>query len=132
MSVVNDKQFMIILGLGAVGVAVGGYVAYKAVTTVTGAVGGAVDYVKNDAANDALGVAGDVGTFIVGEPTADFLGGVADMAAGFWDWAGFNDVKDKFDLNYRDQLPNMNDEEYQRWKTAVQKGDIENPFKPIF
>ena len=132
MSVVNDKQFYIILGLGAVGVAVGGYVAYKAVTAVTGAVGGAVDYVKNDAADDALDVAGDVGTFIVGEPTAYFLGGVADMASSFWDWAGFNDVKDKFDLNYRDKLPNMNDEEYQRWKTAVQKGDIENPFKPIF
>lgn len=132
MSVVNDKQFFVILGLGAVGVVVGGYYAYKAVTAVTGAVGGAVDYVKNDAADDALDVASDVGTFIVGEPTADFLGGVADMASSFWDWAGFNDVKDKFDLNYRDQLPNMNDEEYQRWKTAVQNGDIENPFKPIF
>lgn len=132
MSVVNDKQFFVILGLGAVGVVVGGYYAYKAVTAVTGAVGGAVDYVKNDAADDALDVAGDVGTFIVGEPTADFLGGVADMASSFWDWAGFDDVKDKFDLNYRDQLPNMNDEEYQRWKTAVQNGDIDNPFKPIF
>jgi hypothetical protein len=132
MSVVNDKQFYIILGLGAVGVVAGGYYAYKAVKAVTGAVGGAVDYVKNDAATDALGVAGDVGTFIVGEPTAGFLGGMADLAGDFLEWSGINDVKDKFDLNYRDKQPNMNDEEYQRWKTAVQNGDIQNPFKQIF
>jgi hypothetical protein len=130
MSLVNDKQFYIILGLGAVGVVVGGYYTYKAVKAVTGAASDAVDYVKNDAVDDALDVAGDVGTFIVGEPTADFLGSVAELAGDFWDWTGISDVPDKFDLNYRKQTE-MNDEEYQRWKTAVQNGDIENPYKPI-
>jgi hypothetical protein len=125
MSVVNDKQFYIILGLGAVGLTVGGYLAYKAAK----AVGNAVDYVKNDAADDAIDVAGDVGTFIVGEPTADFLGGVAGMAADFWEWTGIANTPDKFDVFYRHKLPKMNDEEYQRWKTSVQNGDIENPFK---
>lgn len=130
MSLVNDKQFMIILGLGGVAVVVGGYAAYKAVKAVTGAVSGAVDYVKNDAADDAIDTAKGVGTFIVGEPTVSFWGGLIDMAGEFYEWTGISKVPDKFDLNYRDQLPNMNDEEYQRWKSAVQKGDIANPFKP--
>ena len=126
MSVVSDKQFYIALALGVGVVGVGGYVAYKAVTTVTKKVSGAVDYVKNDAAGDAIDAAGDVGTVVLGEPTANYLSSVAE----FWEWSGLGSVGDKFDINYRDQLPNLNDEEYQRWKTAVQAGEIDNPFKP--
>lgn len=129
MSLVNDKQFMVILAVGGVAVVVGGYAAYKAVKAVTGAVGGAVDYVKNEAASDVADKAKDVGTFIVGEPTVSFWGGVVDALGDFAEWSGLNNVQDKFDLNYRDQT-GMNDEEYQRWKTSVQRGDIKNPYKP--
>lgn len=129
MAALNDKQFYIVLGLGAAGLLVGGFVAYKAYKAVSGAVSGAVDYVTQDAAGDALDVAKDVGTFVVGEPTVKFWGGVGDALGELWDWTGISNVPDTFDLNYRDQLPDMDDEEYQRWKTAVQNGDIANPFK---
>lgn len=132
MAVVNDKQFYVLLGIGAVVLVVGGFISYKAVKAVSGAVGGAVDYVKNDAVKDATDVASDAATFAVGEPTASYLKEAAGYIGDFWDWTGISDVQDKFDLNYRDKQPNMTDEEYQRWKTAVQAGDIDNPFKPIF
>lgn len=129
MAVVNDKQFYVLLGIGAVALVVGGFISYKAVKAVSGAVGGAVDYVKNDAASDALDVAGDAATFVVGEPTANAIKETGGYLSQLWDWIGVSDVQDKFDLNYRDQQPNMTDEEYQRWKTAVQAGEIENKFK---
>lgn len=130
MAVVSDKQFYVVLGLSVGAVALGGYVAYKTVTTVTKKVSGAVDYVKNDAADDAIDVAGDATKFVLGEPTANYLSSVADAFGSFWEWSGLGSVGDKFDLNYRDQLPHLSDEEYQRWKTAVQAGEIDNPFKP--
>ncbi|KZM43082.1 hypothetical protein OA92_09990 [Marinomonas sp. SBI22] len=102
MAAFNNKQFYILLGVAAVG----GFVLYQS---------------ARKAATEVIETTKEVGEASV------FLGEYYLEQAS--DYVSSALTLDEFDSKYRHKMDNMNDEQYQRWKTAVQAGEIQNHFK---
>ena len=115
MSLVTNKQFYVLLGLGVVG----SYLAYKAAKGTVQAVGEAAE-----------GVATDTVDFLFGD-AIEFGQAVWGHVDNLLETTGVYETPDVFDINYRDQVPSAwSEEQYQNWKTKVQAGEIVNPYTP--
>ncbi len=99
MAVFTDKQLLAVAVVGGLGA----WFIYNRAARVV---------------NDTIETAGEVGEAV------GFLGEYyLDQAVGYVSSALETDL---FDKKYRHQLPLFNDEQYERWKAAVQAGQIEN------
>jgi len=85
---------------------VGGYLLYNTVRKTATA---AIDQAKE-----------------VGEASSFLSGYYAEKAS---DYISSALTLDEFDSKYRHQMDYMDDEQYKRWKAAVQAGQIKNHFK---
>ncbi|WP_067096765.1 hypothetical protein [Marinomonas atlantica] len=113
MSLVTNKQFFVLVGLGLAG----SYLAYRAATGSIKAVGEAAE-----------GAATDTVDF--------FFGDVIEFGQSLWghvdnlfETTGVYETPDVFDINYRSQVPSdWSEEQYIQWKAKVQSGDMINPY----
>lgn len=115
MSLVTNKQFFVLVGLGLAG----SYLAYRAATGSIKAVGEAAEGAATDTVDFFFGDAIEFGQSLWGHVDKLF------------ETTGVYETPDVFDINYRSQVPSdWSQEQYLQWKAKVQAGDMINPYPP--